>query len=442
MNNFKGWRHVFSFTFKQSANNAAFKVVTALVSIVIIGIIFLVTILNAKPDEAEKPLTAKTVYVLDESGLQPVDFNKLIPQVADHNIAKVKFINQKGMSRKALVKMAGSKSGETIAAYITAEKKGYGIEILLPEKTKVSKSEAERLIEPMVSCFERNKLGQVGLSAQQLTQAMKPVVTSYSQVGEDNSIGTQLVKTLAPAMFGLIMYMMLMLYGMTISKEVSVEKTSKLMESLLTNVHPYALLTGKILAVTSMALFQFAIWIAAAIAGVWGSDVVSHMIYPQYRNSAMEIVKFLREHIGESALSLPAVVLAFIIFCVGFLFYCVLAGLAGSMVSKPEDAAKSQGLFQFPVLISWMVCYFSSMQENSRVLAVARYIPFTTPFCVPAELMTGSVGLLQGVICTLLLLVFSFLVIMLSARIYKGLVLYSGQKPNLKMIINILKAEK
>jgi ABC-2 type transport system permease protein len=442
MNNFKGWRYVFLFTFRQATKSMAFKLVTALVSVCIIGAILLITIFSAKPDDSEKSFTVETVYILDESGLQPVDFNAAMPQESDNNITKTDFINMTDVTKIELVKMAGAKSEKAVAVYIYKEKKGYGFEILLPEKTDVSKSEAGKLLKPMVSCFEKNKLGQVGLSNQQLKQAMQPVITSYSKVGEDNSLITMLIKMLVPLLFGVVMYIMLILYGQTISKEVSVEKTSKLMEALLTSVHPYALLTGKILAVTSMALMQFAIWIAAIIAGVLGSNGIAHLIYPEYNSTIMGFVKLLRENTGESALSLPAVLLALLIFCTGFLFYCVLAGLAGSMVSKPEDAAKTQGLFQFPILISWLVCYMAALQENEGILKVVRYIPFTSPFCVPADLMTGSFGLLQGLISALLLLIFSLLVIMLSARIYKGLVLYNGQKLNLKIIGKILKMGK
>ena len=131
--------------------------------------------------------------------------------------------------------------------------------------------------------------------------------------------------------------------------------------------------------------------------------------------------------------------LALVTFCGGFLFYCVLSGMAGSMVSRPEEAASVQSIFTLPIVISWIVCYFGTLMEKESLLVVARNIPFTIPFCVPVDLLTGAIGIGQGILSTVILVAFSALVIMLSGRIYKGLVLYNGEKVSLKNVVGILK---
>jgi ABC-type Na+ efflux pump permease subunit len=110
------------------------------------------------------------------------------------------------------------------------------------------------------------------------------------------------------------------------------------------------------------------------------------------------------------------------------------------MVSKPEDVASTQGLFQLPVIISWLLCYFAPIAGNYKILAVARYIPFTAPFCVPSDLITGAIGLGEGLISLLALTLFTLITIILSAKLYKGLVLYSGQKADIKLLGNIMKS--
>ena len=113
--------------------------------------------------------------------------------------------------------------------------------------------------------------------------------------------------------------------------------------------------------------------------------------------------------------------------------------MAGSMVTRPEEAANTTSIFLMPIMISWLVTYFGALLEKESLLNVARNIPFTIPFCVPVDLLTGTIGIVQGVISMVILLAFSMLVIMLSGRIYKGLVLYTGQKVTLKNVIGILK---
>lgn len=440
-NKFRGWTTVFNFTFRQSTKGAGYKAVTTLIALVIIGAFVLINIIVAKPEEGEKPSDIQTVFVLDNSGLQPMNLKELNPQFSEERYKNIEFKNVTGKTREAVILEASANGPQTVVVIIEARDSGFELETVIPNGSVISRSEASELIPLMTNAFEASKLIQSGLSNEQLTILLKPVMTSYSDIGEKTNVVASVVKMIAPMIFGLILYMMLLLYGQNISKTISTEKTSKLMETLLTSIHPYALVTGKVLAISSMALLQFVTWILAAVIGLYGGNAVAAAIYPEYQNTAIEIINYLKDNIGETAMSLPAVILAILIFCVGFLFYCVLAGLAGSMVSKPEEASNTQGLYVFPIVISWAFSYFAPLAGNEGTLTIIRLIPFTIPFSVPADLITGALGLGQGLLSLGVLLVFSLLVIMLSARLYKGLVLYTGQKLNLKTLGNILRAK-
>jgi ABC-2 type transport system permease protein len=439
--NFKGWTTVYGFTFKQAVRTTGFKVVTALVAILIIAAIILANVLSAKPDKdnniAASPIN--TVYVLDSSGLQPTDFKEMVKMVSEERFQHIEFITAASRSRDEVIKSASLESTQAIAVIITSKESGYQIEVAIPYNSTIKKRQASELLEAMASGFQSNKLMQVGLSVEQLNTALKPVSTSFSEIGKNTNWITQLIKIIAPMVFGLMLYLMLLLHGQTISKSVSTEKTSKLMETLLTSVRPYALITGKVLAITSVAIVQFLTWIASAFAGLYGGNAIAKSIYPDYENSVISIINFLKDNIGETAMTVPAVIMAVVFFGIGFLFYCMLAGLAGSVVSKPEDVASAQGISQFPVIISFLVCYLAPISGNEKILTAIRYIPFTAPFSVPVDLITGTIGLREGIIALALLSFFSFLMIALSARTYKGLVLYTGQKLNIKTIGNIIK---
>lgn len=436
---FKGWMDVYGFTFRHATNGVGFKLVTFGVAILIIVAFIAGNIFNAMPEDAVKKSPIETVYVLDESGLPSTDYQGLLSQYNNESFMDIDFIYANDKTREDVVKDAKVNSDKTVAVIIKADGANYMIEALIPEESSISAKNADKLLQAMITCFDSNKLMQAGLTNEQLMKVSMPVVTSIGNIGEDASAATYLVKMLAPMIFGLIMYFMLLTHGQTISKEVSTEKTSKLMETLLTSVHPYALITGKVLAISSMAILQFLTWIAAIFAGLYGGNAVARAMYPGYQNSVIQIIDFLKENVGETAFTLPAIILAIIIFCIGFLFYCVLAGLAGCMVTKPEDVASTQGIFVFPILISWMVCYFAPIMGQEGILNVARYVPFTIPFCVPVDLITGNVSLLQGVISCVIATAFSLIVIIYSAKIYKGLVLYTGQKINLKTLGKVIK---
>jgi ABC-2 type transport system permease protein len=442
--NFRGWTSVYAFTFRQATKGVGFKLVTTLVTLLIVGAFVVMNVMVAKPDKDNKdePSPIKTVYVLDNNGLQPTNYKEIISQLEGKQFQHIEFVPVRPQASDEVIKAAASNSFETVAVIITVKESGYELKCVIPEKAKITKKQAEALLEPMSSAFEANKLMQAGLSPNQLTSLLKPSVVSFSDVGESTSETTKIIKIVAPMVFSFMLYLMLLLYGQTISKSVSTEKTSKLIEVLLISVHPYSLITGKVLAITSMAILQFVTWVTAGIVGLYGGNSVAKAIYPSYENSVITIINFVRDNIGETALTLPAVILAIIIFCLGFLFFSTIAAVAGCMVSKPEDVASTQAIFQTPIIISWLASYFAPLIGNVGLLTIVRYLPFTAPFSVPVDLITGTIGLTEGMIAMSLLLVFSLLTIMLAARIYKGLVLYTGQKLSITMIGNVLKTNK
>jgi ABC-type Na+ efflux pump permease subunit len=304
---------------------------------------------------------------------------------------------------------------------------------------ELSMSDGKEIADLVAVAVEQARIEKSGLSAVQLSMINKQTSIAVTEAGEETNVVVYLVKYIAPAIFGLVLYFLLLLYGQQINQSVSVEKTSKLVETLLTSLHPYALLTGKVFAIVATAMQQFFIWVAALIAGIVAGGFVATTMYPEAESGLSVAVEFMRNNIGESAFSPVAVVLALVTFCCGFLFYCVLSGMAGSMVSRPEEAANTQSIFTLPIIVSWLVCYFGSLMEKESLLVVARNIPFTIPFCVPVDLLTGAIGIGQGILSLVILLVFSALVIMLSGRIYKGLLLYTGEAVSFKNLIGVLK---
>lgn len=448
-NNFRGWATVFNFTFRQSTKKS-FRIITSLIAVLIIGLIILLNIIAAKPDKEEDPQgigsevsqgvsTIMKVVILDKSGLAPIDYKAVNPNLSSEYFNNIEFVNTDLQSRTDLLDYASKDSDTTIALMITAKDATFELEAIVPHNSIVASTDVDQLLVEMISSFESNKIMQANLSEEELTAVFTPVTTAYSQLGESANMVAIVIKIIAPMIFSFMMYFILLFYGQLVSKSVSTEKTSKLMETLLTSVHPYAMITGKVLAVTAIGILQFVIWILAAIFGLYGGNAIAHKIYPGYENSVISFINFIKENIGQTGMTLPAVLLAILIFGIGFMFYCVLAALTGCMVSKPEDVASTQGLFQLPIIISWLICYFAPIAGNYKLLSVARYIPFTAPFCVPSDIITGTIGLGQGLLSLLLLSIFSFIVIVLSAKIYKGLVLYTGQKTDMKLFVNILK---
>lgn len=440
---FRGWTSVFGFTFRQSVKSVGFKLVTILISLLLIGILVATNILIAKPDQDSpqelEPSTIKTIYVLDQSGLETTDFKSLNPAFTNEQFSHINFISLTEGSREAVIQQAKAHSKYTLAAIITLSDGNYEFEMVIPSESAIDEGDAEAVLEPMLEAFQVHKLLQADLTEEQLSAITTPILTSTNTIGEVTNEIALVVQLLAPMLFSLVLYMMLIIHGQSVSKSVSTEKTSKLMETLLTSIHSNAMIAGKVLAVTSAALLQFASWILSIFIGLYGGNLIARILYPDYNNTVIQMIDFIRDHIGESALTLSSLAFAILFLCIGFLFYCVLAALSGSMVSKPEDTASTQALFMLPIIFSWLLSYIAPITENKTLISILRYVPLTSPFMVPADLLSGAMSIFEGVISLLLLLLFTLLTIMISARIYKGLVLYTGQKISFKTILGIFK---
>ncbi|SHO47398.1 ABC transporter permease [Anaerocolumna xylanovorans] len=444
----RGFRAVYDFTFKQSASTKSFKIITTLVALLLAGGLILVNIFGAgsnKPDtdikgEGDAQVTeisrVDNVLVIDESGLSPLDFTQFLKE--NKYFEHTKFETFSGTDMKEAIKDE-SVSNRTVILKITKENSEYVLTGALTEGSLLKGKDTKALLGALSAAFEQIKLSKAGLTADQLNAAVQTVNYTYSDIGDDNRIATLIVKMIAPMIFSFMLYFMLLFYGQTVSKSVSGEKTSKLVETLLVSVRPDALIAGKVMAVAVQGLIQFVIWIGALFAGLYGGNAIAKMLHPDYTNPVISLIDTIKNSIGQSALSLPAVILAIVFFFVGFLFYSVLAALAGSMVSKPEDAAATQSILQLPIVISWLICYFVPLSGNDSFMPIARYIPFTAPFCVPVDTLTGVVSLWESGLMLLVMLIFTIALVVLSARIFKGLILYNGQKINLKTIQGILK---
>ena len=268
MNKFKGWKSVFSFNYKQSAGTKSYAAVTILTAIAIIAVSILLCILAAKPEDEEEVSTeyceVETAYVLDLAGLGTFSFEEWIPELSEEYFSKLSLVQVSDMTKEEVqMKAAREESARAIGVVVEQEGQYLNVTAVVPSTSEeLSLMDGQEVADLVVVAVEKARMIQSGLTERQVSQVNKQVVVSVANAGEETNVVVYLVKYLAPALFGLVLYFLLLLYGQKICQGVSVEKTSKLVETLLTSLHPYALLTGKVFAIVAVALQQFFIWVA------------------------------------------------------------------------------------------------------------------------------------------------------------------------------------
>ena len=170
---------------------------------------------------------------------------------------------------------------------------------------------------------------------------------------------------------------------------------------------------------SATGILQIAIWIACGVGGYIGGTYIAESINPDYINYVSNIITFFSNE-GGVAFSIGAIVLAIVTIALGFFMYCVLAALIASAISKIEDMSSSQGLFQLPVMIGFMMAYVVPLLGDESLGKLANILPVSAPFCLPANILIGKCTMAEGILSLAVLLVTTLILIIVTGRVYKG----------------------
>lgn len=425
-----GFSPVFTHTLKTAMKNTKYIVITAVFAILLMGGISLLIVGISEPEEkAEFDITK--VAVCDKTGLGVPEYAAFIEMLEDEQLSGVEFTpctdEEKYLEENV-------ENTDYILVVQEENEDGFILNIITHEEGETASENLNILGESMSRYFQMFVYGNSGLSDEALTQALLGVEYSVTDIGdeEETDFGKSMVQMAVMFIFLMVVYFMILMYGQQICSEVSIEKTSKLVEQLLVSVTPYGLVSGKILAIITSSIIQFLIWIIAAIMGVCGGDMLSSMIYSGYESKISVYMGYISDWFGEMAFSPVSIVLAVLIVIVGLVFYLIIAGVAGSMVTKPEDASNVQIVFVMPLLIAFFIIIFAMTSGDGDLSLLYHLIPFTAAMVTPGAVLLGDVSILVGIISLIITVAGCVVLLYVAARVYKALLFFTGKKVSLK----------
>ncbi|QMV43020.1 ABC transporter permease [Cohnella cholangitidis] len=225
----------------------------------------------------------------------------------------------------------------------------------------------------------------------------------------------------------ILLFMAVMITGQLIATEITAEKSSRVMEIIVTSVSPLKQMWGKILGTFFVAIIQIVILIGA---------FVINLTMPQNADS---LDKF---GIDLSVLDTNLVIYAILFYLAGFFLYATLFAAVGSIVSRTEDLGQAVMPITMITLVGFYIAMFGLTHPDHVLIQVCQYIPFFSPF-----LMFLRIGLSEPawweIALSVGILIASILAIgWLSAKIYRVGVLMYGKRPSVKEIIKAMKAYK
>lgn len=280
-------------------------------------------------------------------------------------------------------------------------------------------SSNEEPINMLVSMYKNMKLADMGFSAEKIVEFNNPVVTTVTELKEGSS-GSMLFVAM---MLSIVLFYAIYFCAYQVSSSITTEKTSKIMETLVTSTSPRTIVLGKTIGIGIVGLLQVISIVAVAL-------ICAYACLPKDMLSSALDLSQITPTLG---------VLTVIYFILGYATYALLYALTGSTVSKPEDVQSANGPVAIIAVIGFYLAYFTMMNPTSDLNVFASIFPFSAPFCMPFRVMMGVATPTQIAISIIVLLLTILVVASVSIKIYSNAILNYGSRVSLKDMIKMYK---
>ncbi len=447
----KGWKSIYKFTFVQKIKTKSFIISTIVISTIIALIAATANILPAilledELGKIEGALSGETdvftidrLYVADETGLN-ADFSvtassfNLTAEPIESDAVEAKIDELAETSENAMLAILNKVDGYLeIDAYYSGE------------NSTIDESDCNSVLTMLSTQLEMQYLSSIGVTTSQMSTAMGGVATSLVMAGDKPvSYVQEVVNMIVPMLCSIVLFIMIFVYGSMVSEAVAIEKSSRVMEYLLTSVSPLSIIIGKVLAICTVAVSQFITFILSGVLGFlvtmpFGifAKIDDIMALAAEASSSIDAAGVLGEIKASFAnINIGTFVIVILSFILGFLIYALIAGLAGASISKMEDLAAANQPLSFVGVLGFYLAYIPQVGntggEENPISVIARYIPISSPFCLPSSYMLGQATAPEAVISITLMAVTVIVLCLIVAKVYEHIVFHTGDRLKLK----------
>ena len=265
------------------------------------------------------------------------------------------------------------------------------------------------------------QLSKLNLSQEEL-EGLKPNFEfTLEQTSEEEVKGNVLVIMI----LSLILFYAIYFCAYQVSTSITTEKTSKIIETLVTSTKPKTIVLGKTLGIGIVGFIQVAVIVLVAL-------ICAKFCMPE---------NILNSVLDMSQITPTLGIFTVIYFILGYATYALLYALTGSTVSKPEDVQSANGPVAIVAVIGFYLSYFTMMNPTSDLNVFASIFPFSSPFCMPFRIMMGIATPSQIAISIAVLLVTILIISNVSIKIYSNAILNYGSRVTLKDMIRMYKSK-
>ncbi len=428
--------------FNAKVRNKSFIIMTLLAPFLMVGLMFVIVYLGKANDSKQK-----TIAYVDLANL-----------LKDNKFEDSESVKYEDLTKVGIENAKKQTDNENYYGLLIIPKKD-SLELLANNiqffSQKTPNMEMVNILEKKIeNNLRTKKLQYLGVNVERINSArIKSEIKLSNFSGEKSSKFINKIKIGFGFFAGYMIMMFIIVYGTSVMRSVIEEKTSRIIEVIISSVKPFQLMMGKIIGNAFAGLTQFAIWGVLIVillfigSMIFGIDMSEMQANSSVTSNQMEMVKEMTtennlQMLMREVWSLPwtTMLVSFVLFFLcGYLLYSGLYAAIGAAVDSETDTQQFMMPVMLPLMLGIYVGFVTVMNDpHGLVATIFSFIPFTSPivmlmripFGVPLWQIALSLGLL---IATFLFIVF------MAAKIYRVGILMYGKKPSYKELYKWLR---
>lgn len=275
------------------------------------------------------------------------------------------------------------------------------------------------VLDTLNSLYVNLQIQKLNLSAEQLAKISPEFQVNIEQT-EDQEVGGNIFVMM---LLSCVLFFAIYFCAYQVSSSISIEKTSKIMETLVTSTNPRTIVLGKTIGIGLVGLMQIVLFAIVAIISAYS-----------FLNAE------LLENLFDMSSFTPYLAIIMIIyFILGYFAYALMYALTGSTVSKPEDIQSANTPIAIITMIGFYLAYFTLTDPTDNLNLFAALLPISSPFCMPLRVMMGIASGWEVAFSIIILVAACAIIAHIAIKIYSNAILNYGTKMSLKDIIRTYK---
>ncbi len=458
-----GWKNVFAFTFTQHYKSKAAKIALVLLSVLIICLGPILSVGGGKGAE-------QVINKFLECKIEKMYIRNQTEYLFDSDLFKQEKTTYKDVefiatddSLDTLKENFKQNSEKNLILDISFDKavNKYKMVIYKSEQSAIDSTATDVLSDEASTFFYNSRKKQLGIdeAANEIIDtdiSVKAIdISDISDKSGKNDEANPIMMTVI-IFYAVIVMMIVVMSSQQIAASIIVEKTSKVIETIMISVKPLALIVGKILGTMCILVCDFiVIIISGSISVVLSAVLSANQISDTMQNMAQKLSEI--DTTGPSAAvdmsSLPqidispariifGIIIIFITTIIAYLFYSVLAGIAGASCSSMEDLQNASSFTILTSMAGMYISMFVPLLNNDAFTTFAKIFPFSGIYVVPVYYIFAKVSIWGVLLTWVEMAVFTVLLFKFAARIYHVLIFHKGERLKLKNLIGLSKSQK